>query len=588
MKKGLLASFMFLWAMNARAEIRLPAQMSDNMVLQQQTEANLWGWAEAGETLSVTTSWDNTKYNATADASGRWVVTLNTPKGGFEEQSITISTRKQKVSLDHVLIGEVWLCSGQSNMEMTVNGFMNCAVEGSAQDIAEAMDWKGRIRYLTVPRTTAFAPLDSVAGTWQECMPSTVGGFGAVGYYFAQNLTRNLQVPVGIINNAWGGSTVEGWLPKEIIAELGYPTDEETIRQKFGMEMLFPMIMYNGQFWPIRDYTVKGVLWYQGCSNTNFADTRMDYANRLLKMVNHWRKVKRQPDMPVYQMMLAQYGNGKPKEIEFPILREQQMRAAEADSLVYCGTILDVFVPHEINQIHPSNKRIVGRRLSYMALANTYKMKGFAKEPLKYSGYEIDGNEIILSFSNFNEVGGLGRIYDIKGVEICGADLVWHEANVKTDPYGNTIKVSSPEVEYPVAVRYGWRNFMECTLVGANGLGGYPFRTDRLLEGEIPVANEAIEPDGPFEGVWTGRLTMERSNLDLPIRITMKKMSDGSWACVFNDEPKTVKVRGQKAKIADLIINGHSMEGTLRIHEAGNAVLNLLNRFDIPLTKDIE
>lgn len=586
MKKGLLASFMFLWTMNARAEIRLPAQMSDNMVLQQQTEANLWGWAEAGESLSVTTSWDNTKYNATADASGRWVVTLNTPKGGFEEQSITISTRKQKVSLDHVLIGEVWLCSGQSNMEMTVNGFMNCAVEGSAQDIAEAMDWKGRIRYLTVPRTTAFAPLDSVAGTWQESLPSTVGGFGAVGYYFAQNLTRNLQVPVGIINNAWGGSTVEGWLPKEIIAELGYPTDEETIRQKFGMEMLFPMIMYNGQFWPIRDYTVKGVLWYQGCSNTNFADTRMDYANRLLKMVNHWRKVKRQPDMPVYQMMLAQYGNGKPKEIEFPILREQQMRAAEADSLVYCGTILDVFVPHEINQIHPSNKRIVGRRLSYMALANTYKIKGFAKEPLKYSGYEIDDDEIILSFSNFNEVGGLGRIYDIKGVEICGADLVWHEADVKTDPYGNTIKVSSPEVESPVAVRYGWRNFMECTLVGANGLGGYPFRTDRLLEGEIPAANEEIGPEGPFEGVWTGRLTVERSNLDLPIRITMKKMSDGSWTCVFNDEPKVVKVRGQKAKIADLIINGHSMEGTLRIHEAGNAVLNLLNRLDIPLTKE--
>ncbi len=577
---------MFLWAMNAGAEIRLPAQMSDNMVLQQQTKANLWGWAEAGESLSVTTSWDNTKYNATADASGRWVVTLHTPKGSFEEQSITISTGQQKVNLDHVLIGEVWLCSGQSNMEMTVNGFMNCAVEGSAQDIAEAIDWKGRIRYLTVPRTTAFAPLDSVAGTWQECMPSTVGGFGAVGYYFAQNLTRNLQVPVGIINNAWGGSTVEGWLPKEIIAELGYPTDEETIRQKFGMEMLFPMIMYNGQFWPIRDYTVKGVLWYQGCSNTNFADTRMDYANRLLKMVNHWRKVKRQPDMPVYQMMLAQYGNGKPKEIEFPILREQQMRAAEADSLVYCGTILDVFVPHEINQIHPSNKRIVGRRLSYMALANTYKIKGFAKEPLKYSGYEIDDDEIILSFSNFNEVGGLGRIYDIKGVEICGADLVWHEADVKTDPYGNTIKVSSPEVESPVAVRYGWRNFMECTLVGANGLGGYPFRTDRLLEGEIPAANEEIGPEGPFEGVWTGRLTVERSNLDLPIRITMKKMSDGSWTCVFNDEPKVVKVRGQKAKIADLIINGHSMEGTLRIHEAGNAVLNLLNRLDIPLTKE--
>ncbi len=586
MKKRLLASFMFLWAMNAGAEIRLPAQMSDNMVLQQQTKANLWGWAEAGESLSVTTSWDNTKYNATADASGRWVVTLHTPKGSFEEQSITISTGQQKVNLDHVLIGEVWLCSGQSNMEMTVNGFMNCAVEGSAQDIAEAIDWKGRIRYLTVPRTTAFAPLDSVAGTWQECMPSTVGGFGAVGYYFAQNLTRNLQVPVGIINNAWGGSTVEGWLPKEIIAELGYPTDEETIRQKFGMEMLFPMIMYNGQFWPIRDYTVKGVLWYQGCSNTNFADTRMDYANRLLKMVNHWRKVKRQPDMPVYQMMLAQYGNGKPKEIEFPILREQQMRAAEADSLVYCGTILDVFVPHEINQIHPSNKRIVGRRLSYMALANTYKIKGFAKEPLKYSGYEIDDDEIILSFSNFNEVGGLGRIYDIKGVEICGADLVWHEADVKTDPYGNTIKVSSPEVESPVAVRYGWRNFMECTLVGANGLGGYPFRTDRLLEGEIPAANEEIGPEGPFEGVWTGRLTVERSNLDLPIRITMKKMSDGSWTCVFNDEPKVVKVRGQKAKIADLIINGHSMEGTLRIHEAGNAVLNLLNRLDIPLTKE--
>lgn len=585
MKRSIVLTALLAGTLSAQATIKLPAQMAANMVLQQQTQANLWGWAEAGEKVTVTTSWSKDKYSTTADKSGRWMVKVNTPAGSFEERQVNISDGKQTIHLDHVLIGEVWLASGQSNMEMTINGFQNCATEGSALDIAEAIDWKGRIRYATLPKTVAFAPLDSTSGTWKECVPAHVGSFGAIGYYFAQHLTRNLNVPVGIINNAWGGSSVEGWLPQEELIAQNLAHSEEQIRQQYQSDMLYPLVMYNGQFWPVKDYTVKGAIWYQGCTNASTRETSGLYAERLQKMVAHWRKVKGQPDLPLYQVQLAQYGErSQPDGIAFPVLREQQMKAADADPQIYLASLLDIYVPYEANQIHPRNKRIAGLRLATMALANTYGIEGFAKEVLRYSDYEIEDNKIILKFENWSRVGGWDRIDDIKGVEICGPDLVWHPAKVEADGYTNLLQASSPEVETPVAVRYGWRNFSECTLAGANGMGAYPFRTDRILEGEIPTAPVPL-PDGDFAGGYTGRLTVPQINLNIDIDIRLIKEAEGVWKCTFNGEEHPVKVRGQKARIEEISLAGHSVTGTLVLTDTGEATLNFMKLMNVPLVR---
>lgn len=585
MKKS---NFLFLslaLSFSANAEIRLPAQISENMVLQQQTKAKIWGWCNAGEKVSVSTSWNQEKYQTVADKSGHWIVGIDTPKGDFEEKQITIADSQSQICLNHVLIGEVWMASGQSNMEMPLKGFLNCPVEGSLSDIASSIDWKGRIRYATLPKTVAFEPLDSTSGIWQECEPAHVGGFGAIGYYFAQHLTRNLQVPVGIINNAWGGSSVEGWLPKDALEEYDLPVQEDVITSSYQSSMHYPMVMNNGQFWPIKDYTIKGVIWYQGCTNASFESTSGEYAKRFLRVVNHWREIKGDPNLPVYQVQLAQYGErNSPDGIAFPKLREQQMIAAEQDEEVYLASMLDVFTPYEVNQVHARNKRIAGLRLASMALGNTYGMEGFPKEVLKFSGYEIEENRILLKFDNWEATGGWDRIDEIKGVEICGTDLVWYPAMVHADGYTNIIYASSPKVDQPVAVRYGWHNFSECTLAGANGLGVYPFRTDRILEGEMPVAPAPL-PDGNFDGSWTGRLTVPQVQLDIDICIVFSKEAEGRWKCSFNGEELPAKVHGQTAKISGIKLEGNTVEGTVKLSEGGDATLNFMRLMNVPLER---
>lgn len=479
MKKVILSLLMCIVALTATAQLKLPAQVSDYMVLQQQTKANLWGWTTAGKTVTVTTSWNSQHYTAVAGKDGRWLLSVDTPEGSFDERQLTVSDGNDTKTLQHVLIGEVWMGSGQSNMEMPMKGFNNCPVEGGLEEILNANAWKGRIRMATLTHNDAFEPLEMSDGEWKECTPAEMPNFSATAYFFAQALTKNLNVPVGVIVNSWGGSRVEGWLPKHILESIDFPTDEATIKKNWPISMHHPVVMNNGQFWPVRDYTIKGVIWYQGCTNGTFAETRPYYAERLLKMVNYWREVKKQPNLPLYQVQLAQYAEGgNPDNIEYALLREQQHKAAMADDQVYLATLQDIFVSYEINQIHPGKKKIVGSRLGSMALANTYGLAGYPKEVLTYSSYKVDGEKIMLKFDNWAAVGGWGQIDDIKGLEICGSDGKWHPAQVKVDGYSNNMAVWSPEVKVPVSVRYGFRNFSECSLSGANGLGCYPFRTD--------------------------------------------------------------------------------------------------------------
>ncbi|WP_321332267.1 sialate O-acetylesterase [uncultured Bacteroides sp.] len=469
MKKNLLYGLLFaLFASTACAKVRLPDILSNNMVLQQNTQVKLWGKARANMPVSVKTSWESKTYTAHSDVDGRWILTVTTPKAGYTPQTIQF-TEGEKTVLSNILIGEVWFCSGQSNMEMPLNGFRNCPVLGANESIANASQYKGSIRFATIPKTAALTPQDTCGGKWQECIPEKAQGFSAAAFHFATALHTALNIPVGIINCSWGGSTVEGWLPENILKN--YPDiDLKQAGSKEGLQFMQPMIMYNGMLKPLENYTIKGFLWYQGESNVGKQST---YADRLATMVNLWRNEWGLGELPFYFVEIAPYEYGKGDQGAY--LREAQFKAQALIPSSGMISTNDLVEPYEATNIHPHNKTLVGQRLCYMALSRTYGMKGISDHGPVYRSMEIKDGKAVLTFDNADN--GFGRMNGITGFEIAGADKVFHPATAVSD-WNQHIIVSSNEVAQPVAVRYGFRNFLPGNLYNHREQPAYPFRTD--------------------------------------------------------------------------------------------------------------
>lgn len=454
----------------AQAEIKLPNLIGDNMVLQQETQARLWGEALPNTEVKISCSWSTTGYTTTTDANGDWEIQIQTPSASFEPRSIRIENGKDKVVLNDLLIGEVWFCSGQSNMEMPLRGFWHCPIEDGNHTIATAGQYRNRLRYATIAREAALTPRKYPSGgEWKTCTPLEAPDFGATAYYFATLLTDVLQVPVGIINCSWGGSTVEGWLPEEILK--GYPDVKLSDANNDQItEYLRPMIMYNGLLKPSSKYTIKGFLWYQGESNVG----RPDYAKRLATMVDHWRSLWGEGELPFYLVEIAPYEYGGDKGA---LLREQQAIAAHLIPNSGIISTNDLVEPYERKQIHPKDKRTVGYRLAYMALNKSYGFHTIACESPEYERMEIKGNEITLYLKHVEE--GFNRDNGIQGFEIAGQDKQFHPAEARIDGNKKTVIVSSPQVAKPTAVRYGFRDFLIGNLYNTQGLPLLPFRTDR-------------------------------------------------------------------------------------------------------------
>lgn len=466
---------MLLSAAVLQAKIVLPPQVGDYMVLQQKTQANLWGWADAGAKVTVAVSWDKAIYTVKANETGAWKVAVATPEGGYAEQTVTVACGKEKVTLQHVLIGEVWLGSGQSNMEMPLRGFDNCPVEGAMQEIAQAGRYKGRIRFNTLPKTEAYSERPVTGGEWKESIPENAMEFGATAWFFAKNLTEALDVPVGIVNNSWGGSRVEGWLPKETVQTYpDLPADSLSIQKQIEGQWHRPTIMYYGQWAPVRNYTYKGVIWYQGESNVG----QPDYALRMQTLIELWRREGGNKDLPVYQVEIAPYEYGDGTDgISSALLREQQRLCARQVENCWIVSTADLVYPYERPNIHPAKKREVGQRLSYMALNHTYGKWMFPGAAPTYKSMRVEGNEVYVLMDNVRESGGFNRMEGIEGFELCGPDGVWHKAQAWVTNMDG-VKVYSAEVSNPVAVRYAFRNWLPGNLTGASGLAVEPFRSD--------------------------------------------------------------------------------------------------------------
>lgn len=488
-----LAAFLVLHG-SAEAAIRLHGLFADDMVLQQGMPVPIWGQAEPGETITV--EFGTQAARAEVDKDGAWKLNLLNLKAGGPYELKVKGTKSEPVTLKNVLVGEVWICSGQSNMEWSMT-----ATRDAQKNIAAAKH--PNIRLFYVPKAPAAQPQKSLGDTrkaqqtaaqkvfrdkdgnpvWHECAPENVASFSAVAYYFGRKLHQERKVPIGLIQTAWGGTAAERW------------TSAEVLKTKFGLTGLKGSDLYNGMIAPLVPFAFRGAIWYQGESNVGRA---WQYRFLFPAMIRNWREDWNQGDFPFLFVQIAPYDYGNKDHCA--VLREAQLHTAQTVENTAMAVINDY---GNNGDIHPIDKDPVGTRLALAALALAYKEDVPYTGPL-YDGHKVEGSKIVLSFKNAAkglEARGLEipttvRVFKGKkvvgrkeepikvpagklvGFTIAGKDGKFVEAEAEIQ--GNTVVLSSAQVQAPVAVRYGWSDMPVLNLFDGTGLPATPFRTDNF------------------------------------------------------------------------------------------------------------
>ncbi len=489
-----------LVATTASADVRLPSVIGDNMILQRDMPLPIWGWAEPGE--EVTVKIGGRKGKTTADAKGRWIVRLESMSVG-EPLEMTVSG-KNTITLSNVLIGEVWLGSGQSNMEWSV-----AVSDAPKKEIASAEHPKIRLFY--VPKRPTGEPADDVDAKWKLCSPDTVGSFSAALYFFGRDLHQKLDVPIGLIQAAWGGTRIEPWTPpvgfedvpgfNDILKEItkgnsryakaisgAIPKFEAWLpRARQALDagasvppppawpehplatQTKPTGLYNGMIHPLIPFAIRGAIWYQG--EANWPDGAK-YTAMMKALIGGWRKVWGQGDFPFFYVQIAPYDKFYENDA-LPKLWEAQTAAM---TIPNTGMIVTTDIAN-LDDIHPKNKQDVGRRLSLWALAKTYGHQDLVYSGPMYKTMTVEGDKIRLAFDY--AAGGLASSDNkpLSWFEIAGEDRKFVQAQATID--GTTLVVSSDKVKEPVAVRFAWSRVAQPNLMNKEGLPASPFRTDK-------------------------------------------------------------------------------------------------------------
>jgi sialate O-acetylesterase len=460
-------------AATARADVSLNNMFGDHMVLQQGIRNKVWGRAEPGEAVTVTLGTQS--HSTTAAGDGTWHVFLDPVVEYGGPHTLTVKGRNT-VTFDDVLIGEVWVCSGQSNMWWSVN-------RSKDPDIERATAKYPNIRLITVPAVWAQKPQWNFTGAWQTCSPETVGDFSAVGYYFGRQLHQTLGVPVGLIDNAWGGSAAEAWVRRDKLAAhprlkaiherwLQLESADEQDEKKMPINQR-PANIHCGVLAPSIGYGMRGVIWYQGETNVGRAH---QYRELFPFMITSWREEWGLGDFPFYWVQLAAHKEQKsePGDSEWAELREAQTMTMKSVPNGGEAVIIDI---GEGKDIHPKNKQDVAKRLARWALAETYKVPGIACRSPLYRSMERTGKKLLLSFENVNGGWRPFGVAEPLGFTIAGADrkFVPAKAVIAADGW---VEVWSDAVPEPVAVRYAWADNPACNMYSAAGLPLTPFRTD--------------------------------------------------------------------------------------------------------------
>ena len=510
-------------ALNLRGAIELPAMFGNHMVLQRGKPIPVWGWSDEGQEVKV--SFAGKSATAKAGKDGRWEVRLPATKASAEGRELTIEG-SEKIIIKDVLVGEVWVCSGQSNMEWSVNGALNPNEERQVAN-------HPKIRHIKVPRVPSDSHERNFNANWQVCSPATAGGFTAVGYYFGRTLMQKLGVPIGLINSSWGGTRIEPWMPIEgyrIVKDQGFAqdvikrveavdpsTEQGKARHLAGIESMKdwikeaeqavqagkfppsrpaaaqvgigtshqdPTRLYRGMIHPLVPYAIRGAIWYQGESNGNEGET---YYHKKHGLVKGWRKVWNQGDFPFYWVQLANFTNDK----KTPQGGDGYARIRDADRKALdipnsgMAVIIDI---GETSDIHPKNKQDVGKRLAQWALAKTYGFDVVPSGPL-FEKMAVENGKARIHFSHIGKGLIIGKKDGLNPTEeividaklerfaIAGKDKIWVWAEAVID--GDTVLVSHPDVPVPVAVRYAYSaNPLGANLYNREGFPASPFRTD--------------------------------------------------------------------------------------------------------------
>ncbi len=485
-------------AVSARAEVKLPAIFGNHMVLQRDASVPVWGIASPGEEVTVSIAGQTVV--AKADAQGKWTVKL-AKLSAAGPHTLTV-TGKNTVSFSDVLVGEVWLGSGQSNMAMTVNRAKDYEQEQAAAKLPQ-------VRMFTEASGAATSAQSEGKGEWVVCSPETVGRFSATAYFFGREIHRAVKVPVGLINSSVGGTPIESWIApaaqqaspalREFQAaqqKAARPFDATKAKAKFDEDLAKwkeaakkakaagkpvpkaprdPVALnqrkgnvgglFNGKIAPLIPFAIRGALWYQGEANSTPEKAPL-YQHQLPLLVSDWR-ARWGYDFPFAWVQLPNFGGAGR---DWPEVREGMLKTL---ALKDTGMAITIDIGEE-KDIHPKNKQEVGRRLAAWALGTVYGQKGATSGPLP-AGHQVRGSEVVLSFSHAD--GGLvAKGGELKGFVIAGADKQWKPAQARID--GDKVVVASPDVKQPLAVRYAWENFPTCNLYNGAGLPASPFRTD--------------------------------------------------------------------------------------------------------------
>ena len=475
--KRLLTLFAILLPVLANAEsLKLAHIFSDHMVLQRETSAPVWGWGEPGKTISVSNSWNFQTMKTTVGEDGTWRINVATGKAGGP-YTLSVSCGKEKVVVSDVMLGEVWVCSGQSNMEMPVNGFGFQQVEGSAEAILDAFETKNMIRVFDIKTWKRTEPEADVTNVWQLSGPRVAANTSAIAYFFAKRLTKALGVPVGIIVNSWGGSRIEAWMTRESIEKSGITKDElaeiYAVEEKPDRWPETPELIWNGRVYPILGYAAKGFLWYQGCSNIG----QKFYDKLQTSMLSLWRKSWGRGDMPFIYATLAPYDHGDSNGRWRPHFVRTQIHAQEMapNTWAVCLETLG-----DQGTIHPAKKKEVADLMFLRAYASVYGedpgMPADFPEPKSIEFLDDGTVKIKFTYVWSNLMSITAR--DIVGFELAGDDRNFVLAKAEVDWDGETVIVKAPEVPHPVAVRYGFRNWMGANLQTSLGMPVPPFRSD--------------------------------------------------------------------------------------------------------------
>lgn len=469
---SLLAAALVLGGTAARAEISMPAFFGDNMVIQQNTDAAMWGKANPSASVTVSPSWTSETYSVKASKDGDWKITFPTPAAGGP-YTVTVSDGTP-TTLSNVMLGEVWICSGQSNMEMPMKGFKNQPVEGA--NMVTLKSRNPNIRLFTVKRNSSTVPVDDVTGKWAEASPASVRDFSATAYFFGRQVEEILDVPVGLIVVAWGGSACEAWMSDEMLA--AFPEASERIPAVGGeipSKNRTPSVLFKGMLNPLIGLPMRGVIWYQGEDNWNRAHS---YADMFSTMITGWRDLWGRGDFPFYYCQIAPYDYALITEpgkeiINSAYLREAQAKVEHMVPNTGMAVLMDAGWPEGI---HPPKKNIPGERLALLALNKTYGIEGIASESPIYKSMEVKGDTVIISFDRAPEWIAGKQSFESKQFKLAGEDRVFHPAKAWISR--SKVMVKSDEVPHPVAVRYAFENASEGDLFSPDGLPVPSFRSD--------------------------------------------------------------------------------------------------------------